>query len=136
MAKLSKEDAALDMTPMIDVVFQLIIFFVVTIQMTKEINEEIKLADAPYGPPIADKETMTLTIEVDRRGWLSIQGAQLQPSKLRAILQRRYKKFGEFPILIRADKKTKHQDVRAVMDLCTEVGIWRISFAAIQEKKT
>jgi biopolymer transport protein ExbD len=50
------------------------------------------------------------------------------------MLHRRYNKVGEFPVLIRADKKTKHQDVRAVMDLCTSVGLWKINFAAVKQE--
>ena len=40
------DDGELDMTPMIDIVFQLIIFFIVTITITKEVNPEIELPDA------------------------------------------------------------------------------------------
>jgi biopolymer transport protein ExbD len=40
-----------------------------------------------------------------------------------------------FPVMIRADKRTQHKDVRKVMDLCTDVGIWRIDFAAIKDPK-
>jgi biopolymer transport protein ExbD len=43
--------------------------------------------------------------------------------------------MGNFPVMIRADKLTRHRDVKKLMDVCTEVGIWRISFVAIKEKK-
>ena len=75
-------------------------------------------------------------IEVDQRGWISMHGAQLSKQQLRKIMQRRFNARGPFPVLIRGDQRTKHADIRAVMDICTGVGIWRISFAAIKEKKT
>ena len=43
--------------------------------------------------------------------------------------------FAGDPVLIRADRRTKHTDVKAVMDICTQSGIWRINFAAIKEEK-
>ena len=130
------EGCAIDMTPMIDVVFQLIIFFIVTFKMEKDINEEIELWDATHGPAIEKREPRTTVIEVDKRGWISMHGAQLTKVQLRNILKSKYRRIGDtFPVLIRGDWRTRHDDVRAVMDICTGVGIWRISFAAIKERK-
>jgi biopolymer transport protein ExbD len=130
-------DAELDMTPMIDIVFQLIIFFIITIKLEQEYCEDIELEDAKHGPEIDDLDSRTVEIEVDRRGWIYIHGAALSKQKLQAIMKRKYDKFGSnVPVLIRADKKAQHKDVRAVMDICTGVGIWRVSFAAIKEDKT
>lgn len=133
-AKIKIEGCDLDMTPMIDVVFQLIIFFIVTINLEQKYNEDITLEDAPNAPLLKD-EPMLMVIEVDKRGWISLRGAQVTPSQLKSIVQARYNKMSEFPVLIRADSATKHRDVRAVMDICSEIGIWKISFAAIKEHK-
>jgi biopolymer transport protein ExbD len=128
--------ADLDMTPMIDIVFQLIIFFIVTIKLEQEYCEDIELEEAIHGPEIEDQDSRTVEIEVDQRGWIYIHGAALSRQKLHAIMKRKYDKFGaNVPIMIRADRRAKHVDVRAVMDICTGVGIWRVSFAAILEEK-
>jgi len=123
------------MTPMIDVVFQLIIFFIVTTKMEQDVNPDIELADARHGPIIAEEDPHTLTVEVDWRGWISMRGAQLSKPKFQKIVQARYNRYGEFPVLIRGDYQTRHEDIRSVMDMCTRVGIWRVSFAAVQEYK-
>jgi len=122
------------MTPMIDVVFQLIIFFIVTIKMEQSINEDIQLAKAEYGPMIEEEDPRTMVVEIDRRGWISIHGAQLSRSKFQKIMIGRAKRYRQFPVLIRADRKTPHKDVRAVMDICSKIGIWRINFAAIKQE--
>jgi len=127
------EGCELDMTPMIDVVFQMIIFFIVTIKMDENINEEIRLEEAPEGPMFEGEDPRTIVIEVDRRGWLSINNVQLDRSQLENIISRRYNRFGTFPVVIRADRRAEHRHVRAVMDLCTGIGIWQIDFAAIKE---
>jgi biopolymer transport protein ExbD len=128
-------DGTLDMTPMIDIVFQLIIFFIVTLTITKEVNPEIELSMAEAAPEVDFADT-TLTVEVSKRGNISIHGAQLTRAKLRSVAQRRYDIFGEYPVVIRADYRARHKAVREVMDTVSEIGLWKISFVAIKEKKT
>ena len=121
---------------MIDVVFQLIIFFIVTMQAQKEENKDIILEPAPYGPELSEQDPRTMVIEIDRRGWISMHGAQLRKKNLQNLLKARARRFGEFPILIRADGRARHKDIKGVMDICTASGIWRINFLAIKEDKT
>ena len=126
------------MTPMIDVVFQLIIFFVVTLKMTNDVNMDIILEDGKNGVTLTpdNMPPTTLEIEVDRRGRISIHNATLNESNLRDILRARVNKHGnEFPVLIRGDRRTQHEKVRKVMDICTSSGIWKLSFVAVQEHK-
>jgi len=132
----SSEGCALNMTPMIDVVFQLIIFFIVTVKMEETDNPDIVLEPAPNGPVIEKPSSQTLVIEVDKRGWISIHNARLSKSQLTKIIRSRYDRFGNFPVMIRGDRRTRHEDIRAVMDICASIGIWRVSFVAVQEKKT
>lgn len=123
---------------MIDVVFQLIIFFVVTLKMTSDINQDIVLEDGKNGVTLTQDNMppSTLEIELDRRGRISIHNATLSESMLATILRNRCNKYGfEFPVLIRADRRTQHERVKRVMDICTGVGIWKLSFVAIQEHK-
>jgi len=128
------EGSKTDMTPMIDVVFQLIIFFIVTIKMDQDVNPDIKLAKAEYGPMIEKMDPRTMVVEVDGRGWISIHGAQLSRNKFQKIMVARMKRHGQFPVLIRGDRRTRHEDIRAVMDICSKVGIWRINFAAVKQE--
>ncbi len=128
----------MDMTPMIDVVFQLIIFFVVTMKMSQDTNMEIILEDGLNGETITQDSMppTTLEIEVDRRGRISIHNATLNDANLRDILRSRINRHGnEFPVLIRADRRTQHEKVKRVMDICTASGIWKLSFVAVQEHK-
>jgi biopolymer transport protein ExbD len=129
----SSDGCELDMTPMIDVVFQMIIFFIVTIKMDENINEEIELQIAREAPLYDDPNPLTMVIEVDKRGWLSINNVQFSETELKNVIRGRFKRLGPFPVMIRADYRTQHKDVRKVMDMCSETGIWRIDFAAIKD---
>ncbi len=128
------EGCEIDMTPMIDVVFQLIIFFIVTMTIKKDINEEIKLEVSPHGTLIEEQKDV-LVLEVDRYGTITINNRRLQLHTLRSLMRGRRNRMGNFPVMIRADKLTRHRDVKKVMDVCTEIGIWRINFVAIKEIK-
>ena len=139
--KPNTDGGEMNMTPMIDVVFQLIIFFVVTLKMSKEFNKDIQLEDSIHGETITQDSmpVQTLVIEVSRRtkvfprSKISINNAVLTDSKLRDIVRQRYRKFGSFPVLIRADWRAKHEDVKRAMDICTSEGCWKIGFVAVQE---
>lgn len=135
MPRLNRDETAMDMTPMIDMVFQLMIFFLVTIKMDQDqINQDIKLAMAPNGPAIEEKDPRTITIEVDRRGKISIGGVRMSDKHLYGILRNAVNQQGYgIPVLVRGDSKTRHEDVRAVMDVCSSVGLWRIRFAAVKQ---
>ena len=62
----SMEEAGMNMTPMIDVVFQLIIFFVTTVDMqNKALDTKIRLAMAPHGPAVEKKDPREVMVDVD-----------------------------------------------------------------------
>jgi biopolymer transport protein ExbD len=135
--KREAQGCALDMTPMIDVVFQLIIFFIVTMNMVKKINEDIYLADGKFGEIIKDMPPSTFEIEVDRRGRISYRGVYITPQTLDQMLKFRVNRYGRdnIPLLIRGDQEAKHEDIKKVMDLCTANALWRISFVAVEKRK-
>lgn len=128
------------MTPMIDVVFQMIIFFVCTVQLEQEaISEAILLPDSPHGPMITEeKDPRTITIEVDQTGRFFIARTALSETKLRKILVKVVADHGargpSIPILIRADGAAKHAAVRRALDACTSAGLYKISFVATKDK--
>jgi biopolymer transport protein ExbD len=131
----------LNMTPMIDVVFQLIIFFVVTIKMSDNIYEDIVLEDGRHGAIVKEMPPQTLIIELGRKlpfigGYrISINNAVVSESMLRDILVTRINRYRNtnFPVLIRADNRVPHREVKRVMDVCTGAGIWKLSFMAIYD---
>ena len=136
--KPNNEDVSLDMTPMIDVVFQLIIFFVVTLKMSDDKDTTIKLEDGKAGIPLTQEELppSQLTIDVARNGRVSLSNITLSDQMLAQKIQERKARYGtEFPCMIRADCRTKHRDVARVMNICTANGVWKLSFVAIKEAK-
>ncbi len=142
MAKKSQENPQLDMTPMIDVVFELIIFFVVTLTEAQRKDETIELEDGQHGIVLTPEELppthMMIDIGVDRKGKarISMGDRDVTPEEIGRRVKEKMRKVGEFPVLIRADYAVKHSAVARVMNACTANGIWKISFVAVGEDKT
>lgn len=124
------------MTPMIDIVFQMIIFFVCTVQLEKDsVNEKIRLEMAPHGPAVQQKDPTTVIVDLDNQGRISIAKMGMSEATFRAVLKKTVGQYGHtVPVVIRGDIGTQHKDIKRVMDSCSRVGIWKIKFAAIKDK--
>ena len=149
MARKAQENPALDMTPMIDVVFELIIFFVVTLTEAQRKDETIELEDGRHGIVLTPEELPPTHMQIDiaardtkgkryalGKERISMGDREITPDEIGRRVKEKYKKVGEFPIMIRADYECPHWAVAQVMNACTAAGIWKISFMAIGEDKT
>ena len=137
MARKKHENPQLDMTPMIDVVFELIIFFVVTLTQATAKDETVKLEDGKHGIELTPDELPPthLIVDVARSGRISMGDREITPDEIGRRVKERMRKVGEFPVLIRADYDVRHEVVARVMNACTANGIWKISFMATAEDK-
>lgn len=134
--QLVAEEGGINMTPMIDVVFQMIIFFVCTAEMDRNaFDEKIRLAMAPHGKAVEQKDPRTITIEMDSKGQAKLSRAPVSLPVLQSILRKAVSQYGQgIPVVIRGDGNTKHADIRRVMDVCTASGLWKVKFAAVKER--
>jgi len=127
-----------NLTAMIDVVFQLIIFFVCTVSMQDDtVNARIQLAMAPHGVELKAKNPLQVIIDVDTRGRIFIGNSVVEPGILKAILKKAVSDSHQaVPVIIRGDAKAAHKNIRRVMDICTDpaVGLYKLEFAAYKEK--
>ena len=138
MARKSQENPQLDMTPMIDVVFELIIFFVVTLTQATAKDETVRLEDGKHGIELTPEELPPthLIVDVARNGRISMCDVTITPAELGRRVKERLRRYGEFPVLIRADYRARHKSVADVMNACTMNGIWKLSFVAVYDRKT
>lgn len=131
---ISTGEAAMDMTPMIDIVFQLIIFFILTVNADQEsIRQQIALPLSPNSIERVKKDPRTLTIQVDKSGDFYVGHMKYNDKTLKKLLNNTIKYSGTFPILIRGDEESKHKAIRQAMDACAQAGIAKIRFAALKK---
>ena len=148
MARKAQENPQLDMTPMIDVVFELIIFFVVTLTEAQKKDETIELSNGQHGMVITADSLPAEHMQIDVAAFgkdgrrlakprISMGDRDMTPMDVyNRVIERKDKYGSEFPVLIRADFETPHAAVKDVMDACTKAGIWKISLMAVAEDKT
>ena len=136
MSRHSKALPGINMTPMIDIVFQMIIFFICTSELEKfDADEEVRLHMAPHGPQIEEQNPLTVTVNVRADGEIRIAGFTLNQKTFRGVMATSVARHGtEIPVVIRGDFRTAHQHIRTVMDACKDVGLRRVSFAAVKQR--
>lgn len=128
-------EQGLDMTPMIDVVFQLIIFFVVTANLNQQaVNKDIQLPIAPHGISEKTRDPRQITIQVGENGQYYIGSKRYSLNDLRNVMRAtvRTNPKIQIPVLIRGDSDALHRYVRKAMDACAEVGIAQVRIAGLK----
>ena len=119
------------LTPMVDVVFLLLCFFV-TSQIFAQWETEIDIAlptAATGGMPQRLPGEVIINVLTD--GTAVVNGQSLDDRELRAMMDRLVRLFPGQPVLLRADKATAYEHVVRVLDTCRQADIWNISFATL-----
>lgn len=117
---------ALDMTPLIDVVLMLVIFFMLTTTFVLSPGIEV---DLPRGHTSQAPRERDVIITMTKDGAIYFQEAQVSLETLRAVLQRAHQGQPELRVVIKADTLVPHGRVVAVMDIAKYLGIDRLAVA-------
>jgi biopolymer transport protein ExbD len=123
------DNVGFQITPMIDVVFLLLCFFVTSqifSQWETEIDITLPTAKTGQTPQRLPGE---IIINVLKDGTAVVNGKSLDDVSLGSMLHRLAELFPGQPVLLRADKATAYENVVKVLDLCRQADIWNISFA-------
>ncbi len=120
-----------NMTPMIDVVFLLIIFFLVSSHLAKqEVQMPLALPTAQSGNKSLEEEAPRLTINVLPDGTLMLSGRHILNSDLATRLTDRLREEGPgLQVRIRGDRSAPYRFVEPIMLACARAGIWDVSFS-------
>jgi len=122
---------SINMTPMIDVVFQLIIFFLVSSHLAKqEAQLPLPLPLAASGSKEGDPTHPRVTINVLADGQLSLAGKHLTAEELQQRLEARLAETGtDLEVRIRSDRTVAYRHVEPILLACAGAGIWNVAFA-------
>ena len=126
----TSKDAVMNMTPMIDVVFLLIIFFLVSSHLAKqEAQMELPLPTADSGQTPAD-ESVRVTVNVLADGSVRLAGRETPVDRLRERLaQKRDEEGDALEVRIRTDQNLPYRLFEPVMVACAEANIWNVTIA-------
>ena len=132
-----KDSPDVNLTPLIDVVFLLLIFFMVSTTFKKDTEIKVDLPEA--SSKAVNKKEEVFEIVVDARGRYFLNNKeQLVNQKIKTMKQILLKHMGEDstqPLIIRADSKAPHGSVVLIMDAARQLGIVNLSIATTQPQE-
>ena len=130
-----QDEPEVNLTPLIDVVFLLLIFFMVSTTFDRHANLKVELPEASAKKQQQVEEPVVLSI--DAKGNYFINDRQLVNTTLETLktaLQKTVADKKDVSLVLRADAKTPHQAVVRAMDAASQLGLTRLSIATIESK--
>ncbi len=127
-------EASVELTPLIDVVFLLLIFFMVSTTFTRETQLTIDLPEAAADAS-AESPTDLIEVLISANGEYAINGRALvnnQPETVRLALEELAAGDFGLPLVISADASAAHQSVVTVMDVAGRLGFARMRITTVQ----
>ncbi|MES2627021.1 MAG: biopolymer transporter ExbD [Pseudomonadota bacterium] len=128
-----KSEVSVDITPLIDVVFILLLFFMVTTSFDRDTNLVINLPTA-NGQAVAEAP-LQIDIQIDRAGVYAVNGSLLADNAVETVItaiEGLAAGDQSIPITITADANTTHQAVVTALDAVARMGFTRVNIATVQ----
>lgn len=124
--------AELQLAPMIDVVFLLLIFFIVSWNFARfEVDKEVVVPDVETSEQTS-RVPGEIIINVNGQGETKISNETMTPESLYSKLHSLAVRFPDQPVILRGHKTVPFKHVMSVLDTCQKAGIWNVAFAAEQ----
>jgi biopolymer transport protein ExbD len=128
-----EDDTDLNLTPMLDVVFIMLIFFIVTASFVKESGIDVNRPDAPTAER---KQRGNILVAISARGEIWVDKRRVDARALRANIERLHAENPQGAVVILADKESKNGLLVQVMDAARAAGVSEISIAARTETES
>ena len=122
-----EEENEVNLTPMLDVVFIMLIFFIVTASFVKEAGIDVNRPNAATAER-KEKGNILVAISEDNQIW--IDRRQVDPRALRANIERMHAENPNGAVVIQADEESKNKLLVLVMDAARMAGVKNVSIAA------
>ena len=135
LPKDADDDIEIDMSPMIDMVFLLLIFFIVASQIIDEKPKVLVPEAAAATKPSDDVENrLMISVSKNEPPEYYFRLEKVEFSELAIKIQKEFEANPDLRILIRSDAETKYKVTEKIMMACAEVGAVDIIFAATEER--
>ena len=133
---ISSGELVFNMTPMIDVVFLLIIFFLVSSHLAKqEAQMELELPVADSGTLLPDSHERRLTLNVIEDGSLLLAGRRIHPDRLqRQLAEAQRGGERDVEVRLRSDRKVPYRLIEPVLLACARAGVWNVTFGVYRSE--
>ena len=125
-----EDEPEVNLTPLIDVVFLLLIFFMVSTTFEHQSRIQIELPEATASPEELEEESLEIVIDAQGRYFIGEeQVVNTELKTLKSAISKAVGDRGTVPVTIRADASTPHQAVITALDATSQLGLTKISLA-------
>ncbi len=122
-----EEENEINLTPMLDVVFIMLIFFIVTASFIKETGLDVNRPDAPVTESKPEDSNILVMITANNEIW--IDRRLIDPRAVRANIERLHAENPDGSVVIQPNKKSTNKALVIVMDAARQAGVYNISLA-------
>lgn len=120
------EDSDINLTPMLDVVFIMLIFFIVTATFIKQPGTEVL---RPEAETARQKPTVSVLVAVNAAGEIWIDKKPVDVAAVGAMIERLHAENPKGGLVLQADRKAKYRKVKAVLDAARRVGLTEVAIS-------
>jgi biopolymer transport protein ExbD len=121
-----EEESSVDITPMLDVVFIMLIFFIVTATFVKESGIDV---DKPSAATAIVQEKASILVAIDANNEVWINRRQVDLRSVRSIIERLHAENPKGTVVIQADRESINDTLVQVMDASRRAGVYDIALA-------
>ncbi len=123
------QEGEMELAPMIDVVFLLLIFFIVTwnsAQQERNVDVSVPAAEEGADP---ERQVGEIIVNVDQDGIIVVNGVAISEADLLARLLAISEEYPDQAVILRGDSEASFQHIISILDVCKKANIWNIAFA-------
>ncbi len=124
-----EEESEIDLTPMLDVVFIMLIFFIVTASFVREAGIDVARPPVSDQPPPEDTENKNIVFTVTETNDIMLEGRRIDLRSVRANVERLHAENPEGKVIVNAHPKSKAEIFIQVSDQSREAGVYDVSLA-------
>jgi biopolymer transport protein ExbD len=128
--KKAGDQADIDMTPMLDIVFIMLIFFIVTATFTKESGIDLSRPDTQEQKKQEEKKS--IVVQISGTDGIFIDGRRVDLRAVRANVERMHAELPEAPVVILAEPGAHNGTLVSVLDYSRQAGVTNVSIASNQ----
>ena len=122
-------DQQINLTPMLDVVFIMLIFFIVTATFVKEVGLDVNQPDDDK-PKTVDPDKKSIVVRITNRDRIVIAQRDVDWRSVRANIERLHAESPEAPVVVQPHPESKTETMIHVMDSARQAGVYNVSIAA------
>ena len=125
-----EEENEINLTPMLDVVFIMLIFFIVTASFIKEAGIDV---DRPDAPSAESQDDAAILIAISANDEIWIDRRETEPNAVRGMIERLHAENPKGSIVIQADEESTHEMLVIVMEAAKQAGVTNVAIAALAD---